>query len=174
LSRPKIEIVCTYCSSVVFKDRREVERQKRKGNINFFCSRSCSTSHSNSYKKIRRTDLSDYNRNRVDEYTPFREILRRCNKRTKEIDIDLPYLKSLWYEQRSKCALTGVNLILPTTNGGRSENFNYAASLDRIDSNLGYVKGNVRYVSITVNYLKNSMTDDLVLEFFEIIKASQR
>lgn len=171
MSRPKIEILCQNCNKVFIKDRREYNRRIKNSITTFYCSRSCSTSSSNRIKIIKRTNLLPYNKNRLDEYSPFREILRRCHKRDKEYDIDLIYISELWKQQNGKCSITNVSLILPKSNEKIKHNNNYLASIDRIDSNQGYVKGNIRFVSVTVNYLKNSMTDTQVMEFIEIIKS---
>lgn len=57
------------------------------------------------------------------------------------------------------CSLTGMLLSLKykaTT-----------ASLDRIDNNLGYVKGNTQWVHVKVNMMKNKYTQE---EFIEVCK----
>ncbi len=60
------------------------------------------------------------------------------------------------------CEETGVELTL------EANHFN-TISLDRIDSNLGYVKGNVRFVSWWINRMKG----DLPLDVFRtLVKAS--
>lgn len=63
--------------------------------------------------------------------------------RTLPMEVDAAYLNSIWLEQARRCKYSG----LPLTMG-------VDASLDRIDSTLGYVKGNVQWVHKTVNYMK--------------------
>ena len=99
------------------------------------------------------------------EYTPFRTLLKSCRNRTKEFDLDLPYLKELWESQNGKCAVTGVALELKD-----SYNKNYQASIDRIDSSKGYIKGNIRFTSVSVNWLKSNLDDNHLMEFFQICK----
>ena len=43
------------------------------------------------------------------------------------------------------------------------------ASLDRIDNSLGYVKGNVRFISIMANYCRNTFEDKDLMEFCEAV-----
>lgn len=57
-----------------------------------------------------------------------------------------------------KCALSGVDLDI---------GYNGNASLDRIDSKLGYVKENVQWVDAKVNLAKRNMSDE---EFIEMCK----
>lgn len=46
------------------------------------------------------------------------------------------------------CAISGEPLVF-------EPNYVYSASIDRIDSNLGYVEGNVQWVGSSVNMAKN-------------------
>jgi hypothetical protein len=41
----------------------------------------------------------------------------------------------------------------------------YQASIDRIDNNIGYIKGNIRFVSLIYNYARNNFSEDDVVEF---------
>lgn len=45
------------------------------------------------------------------------------------------------------------------------------ASLDRIDSSKGYVKGNVEFVCLLINMAKNSYSKKEVSSFFEEMLA---
>tara|TARA_Y100000015_G_scaffold1137_1_gene1107 strand:+ start:400 stop:1065 length:666 start_codon:yes stop_codon:yes gene_type:complete len=68
------------------------------------------------------------------------------------------------------CPITGLKLTYNTSGGGKGRNRNFhAASIDRIDSNLGYVPGNVRVVSSIANTMKNSLGEDDFLNLIEMI-----
>lgn len=58
------------------------------------------------------------------------------------------------------CALTGWEINIGYTNS--------TASLDRIDSNLGYVEGNIQWVHKLVNMMKNKYSQE---QFIEVCKA---
>ena len=45
----------------------------------------------------------------------------------------------------------------------------YTASLDRIDSNKGYIKGNVQFISTAINYMKNNMSNEDTIKLCKII-----
>ncbi len=179
-------IKCANCGESSKKPLKEIKRQKKLGRTMFFCSQYCSGKHvspkmlewttSEENKKRLKEYSKKYCKNRCDEYTFIREHLRKVHNRVKVgkynfTDIDLPYLKDLWESQKGRCIYTGVELINPK-NGSRNRhiNKNYQASLDRIDNSLGYMKGNVQFVSVSVNWLKNRLGDDHVSEFFEIVK----
>lgn len=66
----------------------------------------------------------------------------------------------LFLRQDKKCALSGLPLILSYTEKN--------ASLDRIDSSIGYVEGNVQWTLIELNYMKYRLTQE---RFLELCKA---
>lgn len=45
------------------------------------------------------------------------------------------------------------------------------ASLDRLDQTKGYIKGNVRFVALIVNYARHSWTDNDVVTFARAVVA---
>jgi hypothetical protein len=78
--------------------------------------------------------------------------------RNLDFDLDLTYLEELFLLQNKKCALSGLNLIFSKVNKNKFGVGN--ASLDRIDSNIGYIKGNVQWVHKKINIMKNVYTQD--------------
>lgn len=78
-------------------------------------------------------------------------------------DIDIGDMDNLWDHQHGKCALTGWSLDLSTKQSDKS-----TASLDRIDSSIGYLSGNLQWVHKDVNQLKMAYTEE---RFFEICQA---
>jgi hypothetical protein len=46
----------------------------------------------------------------------------------------------------------------------------YKASLDRIDSSLGYIIGNIQFISATANLGKGSMTHVEMIMFCKLIR----
>jgi len=164
-------INCDNCGRLFTKETRYVTRAEKLGRKNY-CTRLC-LGVSN-YKNLPKDwNGSEKNKeqlklvcnNRRDEYSLFKPILNSCRRRNKECDLDLPFLKKLWEDQQGKCPITGVKLQLK-----QSYNKNYQASLDRIDSSKGYIKGNVRYTSVSVNWLKSNLNDVHLKEFVEICK----
>lgn len=69
------------------------------------------------------------------------------------VEVDWDYCKALLERQQHKCALTGQDISLPKFTqellGGVG-----TASLDRIDSDLGYVVGNLQWTARKINILK--------------------
>lgn len=167
-------INCDGCGVNFDKEERYIKAAENKGRGNY-CTLSCIGKLNNTRNKDKidawnnssenKSMLKSMSNNRRDEYTDFKILLGSCKRRDKNTDVDLPYLKELWVKQNGKCSITGVDLVLKT-----SYNKNYQASLDRIDSSVGYVKGNLRYISVSANWLKNNLDDNHLMEFVQICK----
>lgn len=95
---------------------------------------------------------------------------RNLERRSKTIEFDLSYeyLDRLWVEQGGRCAYTGEEL-----NFGKSK-ISGNASLDRIDSSLGYIEGNVQFVHKDVNIMKWDLSHDRFLDICEKIIKNRR
>jgi len=94
-----------------------------------------------------------------------------AKKRKKEFNVSIEYLWDKYLEQDKKCLYTGIELILSTNKekykNGYIKRTTFNASLDRIDSKIGYVEGNVQWVYKNINSMKGEMSHD---EFIEICK----
>jgi hypothetical protein len=90
----------------------------------------------------------------------------RLRAKNKNIDFNLDgnYLWRLFLKQKRKCILSGLDLIFPKAWGPKSKT-DITASLDRINSKLGYIKGNVQWVHKTINTMKMNMNDKEFIYF---------
>lgn len=71
------------------------------------------------------------------------------------LDITLDYLLDLWKEQNGLCALSGIKMTYELKAGRTPTNL----SLDKIDREKGYVKGNVQLVCMACNQIKSDLSD---------------
>jgi hypothetical protein len=102
----------------------------------------------------------------------IKELLRTLRYRSKETcNLNLKYLLSLWDSQGGKCFYTGYDLIEPVWYG-RGRNWNIA-SIDRVDSSKGYVRGNVVWCCWACNSGKSDFTVNKYLEICKIITDNQ-
>jgi hypothetical protein len=85
-----------------------------------------------------------------------------------ELDIDMKYAWDLFLNQNKKCALSGLALKFPE--GSKPYSKESTASLDRIDSSKGYIKGNVEFVCQGINFAKHDYSKEEVLQFINKIK----
>lgn len=93
----------------------------------------------------------------VDELpmTVYTKIKLRAKKRNKTFAITPEYLAELYKKQDGKCALSGLPLSFKEEGKNLSDSKSVVASLDRIDSSVGYVEGNVQWVHKYINSMKN-------------------
>jgi len=82
----------------------------------------------------------------------------QADAKGKQWDLDLTYLGDLFEKQNGKCAYTGWDLEIGTHKTSKT------ASLDRIDSSQGYIKGNVQWVHKEVNIAKNVLSHERFLQ----------
>lgn len=85
----------------------------------------------------------------------------RAKKYGFEFNIEKKDIEKLLEKSNWTCQATGHKL---------TSKFNdpYKVSLDRINSNKGYVKGNIRVVATAFNYMKNEYTDR---QFYKIARS---
>jgi len=90
----------------------------------------------------------------------------RTGAKNRNIDffITKKYAWDLFLQQNKKCDISGIEIILEASYKYKS---NQTASIDRIDSNKGYIKGNIHWVHKDINRMKS--TYDLYY-FIEICK----
>lgn len=87
----------------------------------------------------------------------------RRKRLNKECSITLEHLLSLWEQQGGICRLTGRDMDLGGTIIGKGYN-PFRASIDRIDSSLGYIEGNVHLICAWANIAKHVLScDDFVI-----------
>jgi hypothetical protein len=95
------------------------------------------------------------------ENMAWHQVLEAARCRGFTVTIDKEYVIQLLEKQQYRCALSGVTIALASS----VENYwvEKTASLDRIDSTLGYCEGNVQWVHKTVNRAKvNSSDEDFI------------
>lgn len=90
----------------------------------------------------------------------FKHIKNNLEKRKKvsqlEFNITPEYLEKLYEDQNHRCALSNLSLEIDKSKRAIDQNW----SLDRIDSNKGYIEGNVQWVDKRINMMKQSFNQD--------------
>jgi len=167
-----ITITCASCGKEVSKLASEIKRQTKKGKNKFYCDLKCAGKNKDNIQRVSQFHnnfkLAKYTR-QPDEYSNFRwymkVVIRNSKKRNHEYNVDCEYLKRLWNEQNGICPFTNQKLTLRTHSNNDIKKYPYQASLDRIDSSIGYIESNVRFVALIYNYAKNTFSDDDVINF---------
>lgn len=104
------------------------------------------------------------------EYERFHGLKDRSNRKNMDCDIDLQYLHELWDKQKGLCALSGIPMTYYFDSGRVPTNL----SVDRIDSGLGYIKGNIQLVCMAVNQMKSDLTIEQLKYFCKSILEYQK
>ena len=88
----------------------------------------------------------------------YARIKEGAIRRKIKFDVSQDYLYNLFSQQRKECALTGWPLTFAKSVKKHSHR-GTTASLDRVDSSLGYVEGNVQWVHKHINWMKRDHDD---------------
>ena len=151
-------VICNNCGKLFEKAIVEINRTEIKGRKHY-CSLTCLGKANTKNLGVNRGNVANFKgKTHRDQYTGFREFLRRAKKRKNLGNLTLDDLFKQWKKQNGICPYTGIELKLPIA---RKKHLRFeTASLDRIDSNKPYDKENVVFVSLPINYMKNTMTEE--------------
>lgn len=97
--------------------------------------------------------------------TFFSAIRDGARHRNLEFDISIEYIWELFLKQNRQCALSGLVLTLPQ----KCKDVDKTASLDRIDSTKGYVKGNVQWIHKDINLMKWNLVQTEFINYCKLI-----
>lgn len=89
-------------------------------------------------------------------------LIDNAKSRNIKFDISVEYVWSLYLKQNKKCALSNLPIDFSWTRVGKTRT--QTASLDRINSSMGYTAGNVQWTHKTFNMMKRSQS---IEDFFE-------
>lgn len=176
-----VTVTCTGCGNPHEVRKAEWNRCIKKNPSYFFrCSLKCLAEHGGKHNLGKHLGLGNPEHlnagNRQDDFSPFRYFLGKARNRKQygDTDLDLPYLKSLWESQGGRCPLSGVRMRMPenTLAWQRDSRNPLKPSLDRIDSSKGYVKGNVRFVTVIANLCKQGFSDEDVIAFGRAVASA--
>lgn len=90
----------------------------------------------------------------------WNRIKNGTRTRSLEFKITKKYCWELFLSQDKRCALTNLPIDLA---------MHSTASLDRINSSIGYIKGNVQWVHKDINRMKNSFDQDYFIKMCHLI-----
>lgn len=151
-----IDLTCSVCGKV-FSRKASIERSSRKTFLRICCSRKCSSA-------VEHDSVEDL---KARLFYQLSGVIRHGTIEVGE-DVTGEYLLEVWNKQNQKCVYTGEPLVLKY-HRKRGEKLVNQASIDRIDSSKGYVRGNIEFVSLMANYAKNSWTKEQFIEFCKAV-----
>jgi len=99
--------------------------------------------------------------------------IKSCAKQRKiEFSIPIEYAWQLYEKQDGKCNISNEQLYLAKSSKELNSGGN-TASLDRIDSSKGYIEGNVQWVHVIVNYMKQEFLQEEFINWCKKITLHQ-
>jgi hypothetical protein len=155
---------CCYCGDTFKRRRAAFNRHLRRitGSIkskleSIFCSLECSGQNTSDSKDV----MCKYIKRSKER------VLRDSNNVTGH-DIDREYLWEVYNAQKGRCPISHLE-IKPVY---KADNLSTSASLDRKDNSKGYIRGNVQFTSMGINFAKNCFTDEQVKQLCRDIAIS--
>ena len=103
----------------------------------------------------------------------WRVVLRRAERHGRCVRISRVHAEKILVAQDFKCALTALPINI-RRNGTATGVREATASLDRIDSRVGYVKGNVQWVHKHINVMKNVYSQKYFVEMCRAVADTSR
>ncbi len=95
--------------------------------------------------------------------------MRILQRKYSKTGLDSEYLFDLLMQTKGRCIITDVPLDFEF----KDKYSPYIPSLDRVDSNKGYFKSNVQFISWGANRMKGKYAStEEVVEFFKLIKKN--
>lgn len=88
-------------------------------------------------------------------------------------DLTLEYVEDILNNQKGRCAYTGLLIGLPNSSKDLACG-SYTASIDRIDSSKGYIRGNIQWVHKDVNRMKQQFSHEVFVNYCKLIANNFR
>ena len=92
----------------------------------------------------------------------------RAEKHSREFTVTIQEAWEIFLTQNRKCAISGQPIFFGKTNAEKP-----TASLDRIDSSVGYLKDNVQWVHKDINIMKNDKSQKDFIDMCKMITEYQ-
>ena len=164
---------CTKCNNVFDLSNFYTTEKKVSGDpkYNSWCKKCISEKQSSYHKRTWGNDKLQFTAfKRTKSVRSYITYLRQKAVRRKNSCISVDELEKIWNKQNGKCALTSWDMTMILGKGNIDTN----ASIDRIDSSLGYIENNVQFVCRIVNVFKSNSTEELLYKMCEAIVNNKK
>lgn len=95
---------------------------------------------------------------------------RSALNRKLEFSISIEEAWNLFLKQERRCSISGLPLVFFFSKSNKNQT---TASLDRINSNLGYVSSNIQWIHKDINKMKNSFDENYFVEICDLISKNK-
>lgn len=97
----------------------------------------------------------------------WNSLFLQAKNSEREFTIDQKYVYDIFIKQKRKCAISGLPIYFAQITKEKQ-----TASLDRIDSTKGYIKGNVQWVHKDINKLKSNWVEKKFIDLCNLISKN--
>lgn len=109
---------------------------------------------------------------------------RKCENKRRQKSYQKNPITGMLSNTKTRCKKKGIEfnitiedvpiplycpILLVPLNRGLKGNYNYSPTIDRIDPNKGYIKGNVKVISMLANRMKSNATEQEIRLFIQNI-----
>lgn len=168
----------------VISEDKERKTKKRRWNVKCHCGNIVSLDTSVIIKSKQKScgcifKTSEY-RNNFPTRTGYKEISgkrwytikRNADIRNIKFEITIEEAWEIYLKQNKKCKLSNIPIHFSMNDG---DSYNDAtASLDRIDSNLGYTVENIQWVHKRINMMKQNLTDEEFKYYCRMVAKNEK
>lgn len=149
MTEEELEIVAAYASWKYKKQKEKITPQKA----------ARIRKQMREYHKAKKADPNLFGEM---EYKALKARVAAYEKKGKLLKFNLTadYIQKLFDSCEGKCQVTGLSFSMEI--GTKAKRNPYRPSVDRIDSNKGYVKGNIQIVLAIVNTMKMDYTNEII------------
>lgn len=117
-------------------------------------------------RNIKGEEIKEYKKDLWKNMNPIHRMLQQARGRSKRRNIEFNLIDSD-LDMPEFCPLLNCPFV-----NGKKDNYEQTPSLDRIDPNKGYIKGNVQILSKRANTMKNNATKEELITFaLNILKS---
>jgi len=168
-------------TAINFVERRLVERKSGRKDIEYYWEFLCDCGNKTITRKDRVTANKKpiiscgcmRNKNKWKGYgeisgSHWSRIKNNAQKRNLSFEISIEDIWNIFEKQKRKCALSGQEIVFDKKDGATT------ASLDRIDSLKGYVRGNIQWVHKDINISKWNHSANKFLKICRMVTEYSR
>lgn len=159
LKRWDCKVQCE-CGNIVIKQTNHIITGRQK---------TCGDKICKFFKKIKKEIPSGKNRRGFTGFEKihgsyWNHIKATAKNRNLEFNLNIENVWDLYLLQNKKCKISGIDIVF-----GKSHTKERTASLDRINSSKGYVIENVQWVHKKINMMKQSLSDEELITWCNLI-----
>jgi hypothetical protein len=165
----KTLLTCDFCKKEFYRTNSYIKTSAKRGYKHFFCRPTCK----NSFVEISKyTGDGLLNLNFI-AATLYKRLMGRKNKKNIDVTITRDDILVMWKKQGGRCYYTGEEMSIDGYGSNiNNNNGNYSlVTIDRIDSYLGYIPGNVVLCGQWCNIAKHLLPESTFIKNCEKVAA---